>query len=173
MISEILKKYETDKHKDVKRAHCYGYAYDYLLEPYKDKEIDLVEIGIEYGESLKAWREFFPKANIMGIDIEDRVDNKINEVSYVISDVKEYRPDKEFDIVIDDGSHKISDVLYTVENFKLKPGGIMIIEDCQAPSHWYEKIQKHTNYTIEGIDLRKVNGQHDDYLIVLRRYGHN
>jgi hypothetical protein len=34
------------------------------------------------------------------------------------------RPNKEYDIVIDDGSHKLSDVVHTVRNFKLKVVGI-------------------------------------------------
>jgi len=181
-ISELLTKYAytsdnehgTDKNRCKKWGHCYGLAYDHIFEKFdKNDKIDIIEVGTEYGASLIAWKEFFPNANVAGIDIVDRAENKRADIEYIISDVKDLKPEKEYDIVIDDGSHKLSDVIHTVKNFKLKVGGIMIIEDCQAPQHWFEKIRKNTNHTIELIDLRKVYGQHDDYLIVLRRYGYD
>lgn len=172
-ISQILSDYGTDKNLFHKNAHCYGLAYDRLFRSFdKNAELDIIEIGIEHGDSLLAWREFFPNASITGIDIKDTVGNKMKDIKYVISDVKDYKPNKEYDIVIDDGSHKLSDVMYTVRSFKLKIGGIMVIEDCQAPNHWFEKIRKSTKYAIETIDMRKVNNQHDDFLIVLRNYGY-
>ncbi len=171
-ISEVLEKYDTDKHTNEKGGHCYGLAYDYLFRPYEG-EIDLLEVGTYHGESLLAWREFFPEANITGIDIEDTVEEKHPDINYLLFDIANFRPSEKFDIVIDDGSHHLSDVVHTVNNIKLKPGGMMVIEDCQAPDHWYKKIKKYTNYTMEGIDLREVNDQHDDYLIVLRSYGVN
>ena len=68
-LSEILKNYAwegqdppgTDKNKGGKRGHNYGPAYDVLFEPFKDKEIDFIEIGTRHGASLLAWREFMPK----------------------------------------------------------------------------------------------------------------
>ena len=172
MISEILKKHDTDKNK---RNHKYGLAYDGILSPFnREGKLDIVEIGILYGESIRAWRECFPNANITGIDIIDNVENKINDVSYIIEDVKNTSFNEPFDIVIDDGSHRINDVLYTVENFKLKVGGVMIIEDCRKPDVWYEKIKEKTKYSIECIDLREFSRgpYHDDFLIVLRNYGY-
>ncbi|MCL4416328.1 MAG: class I SAM-dependent methyltransferase [Actinobacteria bacterium] len=172
-ISQILTEHKTDKNLCRKGGHCYGLAYDYIFKSFdKNAKLSIVEIGTEYGASLLAWREFFPNAKITGIDIEDKVVNKDENVEYIISEIKEFKPDKEFDIVIDDGSHKLSDVLCTVKNFRLKVGGIMVIEDCQAPAHWYEAIKKRTKYAIEAIDLRGVYGQHDDFLIVLRNYGY-
>lgn len=172
-VSQILSQYKTDKNLCRKGAHCYGLAYDQLLKPFdRFAQLDIIEIGTEYGESLLAWKEYFPNANITGIDIEDKVANRNQYIEYIISDIKNFKPDKEFDIVIDDGSHKLSDVLYTVKNFKLKVGGIMVIEDCQAPVHWYEAIKNNTKYSIESIDLRDIYSQRDDFLIVLRNYGY-
>jgi len=180
-ISEILTKYAyksdcehgTDKNRCKKHGHCYGLAYDNIFKHFdKNAELDLIEIGTEFGGSLIAWKEFFPNANVTGIDIEDKVEKKRENIKYVISDVKNFKPEKEYDIVIDDGSHRLSDVVYTVKNFKLKPEGVMIIEDCQAPEHWFEKIRKNTNYSIELIDLRELYKQPDDFLIILRNYGY-
>ena len=179
-ISEILDKYGTcseekgtDKNFGGKNGHCYGKAYDKIFANFKQNdELDIIEVGTEYGKSLLAWREFFPNANIAGIDIEDKVENKIDDIEYIITNIKDFEPKKEYDIVIDDGSHKLDDVIQTVRKFKLKEGGVMIIEDCQKPDHWFEEIKKNTNYSIEIIDLRKVNGKSDDYLIVLRNYNY-
>ena len=49
----------------------------------------------------------------------------------------------------------------------------MVIEDARNPGRWAAEIAKHTTYSVELIDLRKVNGQFDDALIVLRNYGYN
>ena len=181
-ISEILTKHAwktsglphgTDKNRCRKWGHCYGWAYDHIFKPFdRNGKLDIMEVGIEYGGSLLAWKEFFPNANVSGIDILDRVENKVPGVEYIICDVKEFKPNKEYDIVIDDGSHRLNDVLCTVRNFKLKLGGVMVIEDCKVSGHWYEAIKKRTKYSIEAIDLREIYKQHDDFLIVLRNYGY-
>ncbi|MBN1168259.1 hypothetical protein JXA63_00055 [Candidatus Woesebacteria bacterium] len=172
-ISKLLSDFATDKNLNTKGGHCYGKAYDGLFSSFdRDAELDIIEIGTEYGKSLLAWREFFPNANITGVDIEDKVEKKRKDITYKICDVKDLKPRKRYDIVIDDGSHKLSDVVHVVKNFKLKVGGMMIIEDCQAPHHWLERIKTITNYSIETIDMRKVNGQHDDFMIVVRNYGY-
>ena len=131
-----------------------------------------MEVGIEYGGSLLAWKEFFPNANVAGLDIVDKVEKKIPGIEYIICDVKEFKPKKEYDIVIDDGSHKLNDVLCTVRNFKLKVGGVMILEDVQRKDYWLKHITSSTKHSIETIDLKKMHGQHDDFLIVLRNYGY-
>lgn len=178
-LSEILVKYiwlgegqpGTDKNR-LNKGHNYGLVYDALFDPFRDKEIDLIEIGIRHGASLMAWREFFPNAHISGVDIVDLVENKDPTMEYIITDVKKMKPTKRYDIVIDDGSHKIKDILYTIKNFKLKVGGIMIIEDLRAPNHWMDMIREATNYSVEIIDLRGATKKKDNFLVVLRNYGY-
>ena len=48
----------------------------------------------------------------------------------------------------------------------------MVIEDCQAPNHWFEKVRSVTKYSVEWLDMREVNNQHDDFMLVLRNYGY-
>ena len=45
--------------------------YSNYFKDYKDKEINILEIGIDKGESLKIWRRYFTRAKICGIDIID------------------------------------------------------------------------------------------------------
>lgn len=174
-ISEILTKYKngTDKNRCIRRGHCYGLAYDHIFRPFdKNAKLEITEVGTQSGTSLLAWREFFPNANVSGIDYKDKVKKKDSSIEYIVSNVKDLKPKKRFDIVIDDGSHKLNDVLYTVKNFKLKVGGVMVIEDCQVPDYWYDAIKKNTKYAIEAIDLRNMYRRRDDFLIVLRNYGY-
>ena len=175
MISDILVKYSVTPDggtgTDKNAMHSYGPVYDYLFRPYENKKIDLLEVGVRGGWSIAAWKEFFPKANITGIDIEEPADIKVDGVEYIISNVRDIKTDKQYDIVIDDGSHKLRDMLYVAENFKLKVGGVMIIEDVRGLEKWYERIKSVSPYNAEYVDLRNVKGKNDDVLVVLRNYG--
>src|SRR5437588_12397337 len=42
--------------------------YEEIFAPFRDRAITLCEIGIAQGASLKVWGEYFPKAQILGID---------------------------------------------------------------------------------------------------------
>ena len=174
MISTILKKYDTDKDK----GHHYGAAYDKILSPFKREEkLNIIEIGTDKGESLLAWKEYFPNAKITGIDIVDKVSNKNKKINYIISDIKDYKPSENFDIVIDDGSHWLRDVIETVNKFayKLNKNGILVIEDVQDYRVWIPVVatllapflpyNKGYNFEIICCDLRSINNQYDDFLI--------
>jgi len=46
--------------------------------------------------------------------------------------------DNFFDIIVDDGSHKLSDILFSLNSFykNLKKGGLYIIEDFKFPNYF-------------------------------------
>jgi len=50
----------------------YTSKYSIYLEAYRDIEFNLLEIGVYNGASVKMWKEYFPKANIVAIDIDPR-----------------------------------------------------------------------------------------------------
>ena len=134
-LFEIVKKYPTTKNK-------MGYIdiYDSFFNKLKDQQIDILEIGVDDGLSLKLWREYFTKANICGIDIVKK-DFKINDVDILCGDqsdhaflntvVKKYN---KFDIIIDDGSHFSKHIIASFKFlFKyLNNNGLYIIEDLQT-----------------------------------------
>ena len=175
-ISEILKRYDTDKNKE----HHYGLAYDEIFSQFdRNAKLNILEIGTQKGESLLAWKEFFPNSRITGIDIIDVVANKNPEINYIICDINNYRTDEEFDIVIDDGSHWLKDVIHSVVYFsnKLKPGGVMIVEDVQRQDICVPAIAHITSsklpynkfkYEIGIYDMRAGNS-YDDFLIAIKR----
>lgn len=177
-ISEILKKYDSDKNKE----HHYGPAYDEMFGLFdRNAELNILEIGTQKGGSLAAWREYFPNAKITGLDIIDCVteENKRNDINYVICDVNKYETEEMFDIVIDDGSHWLKDVVHSVFYFtrRLKPKGFMIIEDVQRPEVWIPTIanilahdlsyNEGFKFEVTCFDSRKVNNQTDDFLIII------
>lgn len=140
-ISELLKRYESDK----VNPHTYGEAYDEIFKLFnKEEALNILEIGTQKGGSLLAWKEYFPNARVTGLDIVDVVkpEFRSDDINYVICDVNEYKTDEVFDLVIDDGSHWLKDVVHSLALFsqKLKVGGVMLIEDVQNKKVWYETL---------------------------------
>jgi len=156
-ISKILAGYKTDK----VNGHCYGDFYDDLFSKYdRDDRINILEIGTQKGGSLCAWRDYFPNAKITGIDIIDVVkeEYKRDSINYIFMDVKDFKSDEVFDIIIDDGSHFLKDVLYVVDNLKYK---VLVIEDVQS-QEWLNHISG------QVVDLRHINNNYDDFLIICK-----
>jgi hypothetical protein len=185
-IGEILLSYETDKNLGVnKNGHYYGESYDTIFETFdRDSKLNILEIGVQKGASLQAWKDYFTNSNVYGIDIIDvRLDKyKKEDLIFILSDIKNPEllndpllKDTYFDIIIDDGSHYIEDVVHMTQNFihRLNVNGYLIIEDAQAPEMWINQIRNilshHSNFELSTIDLRHVNNLYDDYLIVIKR----
>lgn len=147
-LSEIAKKYPTDK--DFTHNY-YTAVYEQYLSPIKDEVKLVCEIGIGGfweaagwlpGNSLKVWRDYFPNAEILGLDIV-RHDN-INDLDRITIDwldqskrdlVIEYSSKlNNYDFIIDDGSHNVYDQQITFAHFfkSLKPGGIYVLEDLHS-----------------------------------------
>ena len=151
-LSELGKKHGTDKVNDdhtlMGRNYCD--VYDMWFSKKRDTVEKFVEIGIRGGQSLRMWKEYFPNAEIIGVDIDPNCKQHEEErITCIIGDqndedfLKELR-DKvgEYDILVDDGSHitkhqiKTFDCLY--EN--CKSGGYYAIEDL---GNSYEEILNH------------------------------
>ena len=116
--------------------------YDPILEPFLEKKITLLELGVLKGGSLLLWRDYFPLANIVGIDIKLPKDFKDTERIQVfegsqadpkfLTSVAQKTALDGFDIIIDDASHigeltKAS--FWHLFDNHLKPNGLYVIED--------------------------------------------
>ena len=183
-ISEILLKYKSDKNLGYgpsEEGHCYGPAYDQIFELFDtNAELNILEIGVQKGGSLVAWKEYFPNASIYGIDIEDQILDEYRraDFNYLIADIKsdeakQWLKEKTFDIIIDDGSHKPYDIMYVVDNFlkNLNQNGFMILEDCWNPERWISFVQDlvPAGHEISTYDARHVRNNIDDYLIIINK----
>lgn len=162
-ISEVLSKYDTDKIE----FHRYGTTYDTVFEKYnREDKLNILEVGTQKGGSLLAWKEYFPNANVYGVDIVDVVADKyrVDTVTRIISDIKRWDNDIEWDIVIDDGSHHLLDIAYVVTHYcvKLRRGGVLIIEDVRFPSLTLRLIEN----LLQDISLIYPDLRHNDWIDV-------
>lgn len=185
-ISSLLLKYKTDKNYgtiDPDKGHFYGDSYDEIFGWFdRNKKWNILEIGVQKGGSLKAWKEFFPNASITGVDIVDvREKDYISpDFKFILSDIKkidikQYFNNTKFDIIIDDGSHFLNDVLFVVDNYLniVNENGIIIVEDVQDPEDWMKKIFAATKtktgcFELHYSDMRSI-GHYDDFLIIIKR----
>ncbi len=160
--------YHTDKTTD----HSYGPTYDKIFALYRDKEFKLVEVGYRDGGSLSLWEDYFPKAQILGIDItnEHRVKTgvlfKTDRVRLIVEDINNMTSaDFEgFSIAIDDGSHQIDDQLTFVKIMLPVVKGLIIIEDVN-----FSRVERFKELgECEIVDLRAVKNQHDDVLVIYK-----
>jgi hypothetical protein len=146
-LTELAEEFGTDKWG----VHRYTPHYERHLQHLRRREFTLLEIGVggytrrkRSGASLKMWRWFFPRATIVGLDIEDK--SFIDQGPIVTYRGDQTDPDvfrRIFEergvpmVVIDDGSHVPAHVRETFSIvFPLLPdGAIYCIEDTQT-SYW-------------------------------------
>ena len=160
---------------DEECIHHYLPSYDKLFAPFRDKEINLFELGYYKGGSSRLWEKYFPKATIKCIDIDpacppptsDRITLELIDVRRITTDYfLNFRPD----IAIDDGSHAVKDQIHFVKIVYpiLKKGGLLIIEDIQNIESAMIDFNS-LDIPFDVIDLRKDFGRYDDVLIVFRK----
>jgi 8-demethyl-8-alpha-L-rhamnosyltetracenomycin-C 2'-O-methyltransferase len=92
------------------------------------------------------WRAYFPKAQIIGVDLHDKRRHREKRINTIQADQSDHialrrlaKTVGEADIIIDDGSHVNADVIATFETFfpLVLSGGFYAIEDVQT-SYWPE-----------------------------------
>tara|TARA_R110000868_G_scaffold177772_2_gene416819 strand:+ start:8205 stop:9434 length:1230 start_codon:yes stop_codon:yes gene_type:complete len=131
-LQEIGLKHKTDK----AHTHFYMRNYEVYLESWRDKEFVLLEIGVAGGASIAAWREYFPKAKVYGIDINPDCAGYVDGVFIGSQNDSEFMDrvlasTGTIDIVVDDGSHE---GWRTIDTFKylfpkIASGGLYFVED--------------------------------------------
>ena len=171
-VQKILASYETDKAND--KEHSYGYFYDNLFSAYdRLAKLNIVELGVERGGSLCAWRECFPNANIFGVDKEDKRSDKYIDASIVFykEDLRDaIRHFKDIDILIDDSDHSLETMVFIAKNYSplLREKGIIVFEDVQEPDMYFSAIEEAVPSAIlTAYDYRPIKGRYDDFIITL------
>jgi GT2 family glycosyltransferase len=109
----------------------------------RGRPIRLLEIGVQNGGSLQVWAKYLPEdSTIVGIDIdpecvglpmEANVSIRVGDASDPVA-LDHILGDAEFDVIIDDGSHRSEHVIATFDACfrRLSPGGLYIIEDLHC-----------------------------------------
>jgi hypothetical protein len=143
MTAEILGAMAAAHGTDKNGRHAYTQHYGRHLDQLRETAFNLLEIGVggyedplEGGRSLRTWKDYFPLANIVGLDFydksamsEDRIkiyqgsqaDPKV--ISKILSDYDSFR------VIIDDGSHRSEHVISTLLMLwqYVEPGGWYIL----------------------------------------------
>lgn len=163
-LGYLFTKYGSDKD----HWHSYG---DFYEELFAGRVVtDLLEIGIARGGSLRAWRDYFPNARVVGIDnaVDPVHDDRI-ESFRADSTAKEQLDavlgDRTFDAVIDDGCHWFPEQRATWVNLwpRVRPGGVYVVEDVQN-DNW---MQEFRDLGFAVYDRKHVKNRGDDVLAVL------
>lgn len=148
MLNDLFDKWGSDKGTLHGPAHGYGPIYEALTA---NRNIEcLIEVGVEFGNSLMAWGEAFPTSEICGIDrvlptvFAPPNGKPVNLATADQNNLETFLESEEIlswpkaDIIIDDGGHCMNHHWVTLAGLwdKLKPGGIYVIEDvhtCNLP----------------------------------------
>jgi hypothetical protein len=176
--------YSVDRGIDLQENYTdKGNSHSYI-EDYYDKEftpkkrcfLNILEIGIYRGGSLRLWLDWFPNVNLWGID---------NTPKYFLGEIKDSRcqvlfedayqkecSDKFeggfFDYIIDDGPHTLDSHLDLIHHWtpKLKKGGKFIIEDVKNTFTIPDLKRVCENMKLQYViwDRRHVRDMHDNII---------
>lgn len=137
-LSLIGKSCNTDKN-----SHGFLPFYEQHLRDIRHNVRDVLEIGVQTGESLMLWEAYFPQASITGLDHCDKASCRSSKVKLVRAN-QESRPsmqqalgDAQFDLIIDDGGHHMRQQQISLGYLfqRLRPGGIYILEDLHTSAY--------------------------------------
>lgn len=180
MIKDLFKEelYKTDKFT----SHAYLDTYEKVLAPLKDKKMNLLEIGVEYGGSVLFWRDYFLNTEIFCADIKDKPEVLINtpdRINYFQGNaydnafINNHFVSRHYDVIIDDGPHTLESMNFFAQHYSqlLAPNGILIVEDIPV-LEWTPTIINHLPAHLRAkaqvIDLRQINNRWDDILLIVK-----
>jgi len=144
----IWQDFLTNDAEPITKWMHYFPIYEKHFSEWRNKTITFLEIGVFQGGSLQMWERFFgPLATIVGIDIDpeckkyeaDNIHIRIGDQSdpgFLSELISEFG---EFDIILDDGSHRMDHILETF--IRLYPNtsknGLYCVEDLHT-AYWEE-----------------------------------
>jgi hypothetical protein len=178
-----LKNNPTDtSERTIREGHRFNDFYSLIYGLHKDNVKQVLECGIGTkntlinnnmswcnhsipGGSLRAWRDYFPNANVIGIDIDPDVMFTEDRIKTFVCDQTSKSSINSFiqqanlqpntiDIIIDDGFTNFVAIVTLFENTKhlLRDQGLYIIEDFEAT------LKKYIDYfsNLEGYCVKFV-----------------
>ncbi len=182
-LDELSVKYGTDKGS---LKHHYMEFYEQHL-PKNPKKI--LEIGVLKGASMAMWAEYFPEAEIHGLDLfeinseenirsflldecgcKNIVLHKGNQCDFVLLDNLR---NENFDIIIDDGSHSSRDQMMTF--FGLFNGKHYFIEDIDCCRNGFYQQGLPYRFTADSLfkqlpENRYLNFVFEQNIVLIKEY---
>lgn len=207
-FAELCDKYNSDKGTNVPDnqrlqwpAHNYPELYERLFYWHRDQVLNVLECGIGTtnvsipsnmttkgtpGASLRVLRDFFPYANVIGVDIDKNV--LFNEPGIETYQVDQTSADSiksfihltskiKFDLIIDDGLHTYEASITFFENIveRLANKGIYVIEDVRKfELIKYLRYFETKEFSVDIVVLHRDHiGIDDNNCIVIRKLDNN
>jgi len=173
VLTKIANRCGTDKGTIHGAGHGYTIIYDLILAPFRGRSINLLEIGLAAGgpevdapvcrsanniPSIRMWHEYFPQANLYGLDICDFSNFETDWFKFLQADCGSEENLRrvadsglKFDIIIDDGSHASYHQQLALKILfpMLKTSGLYIIEDLDWQPHTYEATLPKVSKTVD------------------------
>lgn len=133
-LTDMADFYQSDKGS---LDHHYTEIYEKHLAHLKSEPINLLEIGVACGASLKMWSRYFPYGKITGVDIRPECAGLCQgypNISIKIADATKEKFFGEWDVIVDDGSHMPGHIVkaFLLNWPWLKSGGFYFIEDLSC-----------------------------------------
>lgn len=151
-LQEIGIKHNTDK----ATLHFFLDGYEKFLISCDIQVKVLVEMGIWEGGSLRMWSEYFPYAEVIGLDFDAAKCFSEDNIKCYVAD--QNRPEtildalvgKDVDLFIDDGGHMMTQQIDTFNTVwpTLKKGAVYILEDLHTS---YDR--HYINHDVLAIDF--------------------
>jgi hypothetical protein len=159
-LNLLANKFKTDKGNLYRNRHFYSRVYDHFLSPFKSEEMTLLAIGLVRHDvqassvdaslvdppSLCMWREYFFRAQVRGVDIQDLSKIEVDRPTFTRADQSNrialsqviQRCRYPIKVIIDDGSHAWEHQQISLGALfpHLESGGLYFIEDLNyQPPH--------------------------------------
>ncbi len=186
-LDHLLHEYGSDKANIFKlnqqQGHGYSIYYEKKLAAYKNKNLNILEIGSYAGASAAAFTKYLPKSNIYCFDVNisnfkyksEKINvfgidiNNQTKVQKTLNKIFSEQNFTQFDLIIDDGSHNLSDILISLKFFfkYVKNNGLYIIEDVHI-AYLIKLANKLKDYSPNIISSNRKNNI-DDYLFIIRK----
>jgi len=183
-LAELADNSRTDKNT----THSYLPLYQTLLESKKETALNVLEVGIDRGGSIKFWSDFFINANVYGLDIMN-INNVWNDIKHnpkiiLYTSIDAYNHEFfishflnktiKFDFMLDDGPHTLESMIQFIKLYSqiMTDDGILIIEDVQSWD-WIDilknEVPEHLKQFIKIYDLRPNKNRYDDIVFTIDR----
>lgn len=145
-MSTLKEIFDTHDGRLIHKWSHYLDVYERYFSEYRNKPVNILEIGISHGGSLQMWRKYFgEQANIFAVDINPECKKFEDEKTKIFIGSQE---DENFlekllsqlpvlDILVDDGGHTMRQQVLTFNKLfsSVKDGGIYLVEDTHT-SYW-------------------------------------
>jgi hypothetical protein len=167
----------ANRYGSLKVWHGYMPFYSKLFDPIKDSVTSFLEIGIDKGQSLFAWNEYFTNSTLYAIDILVPESVKyMPRVKWAVADQSKEDELKStmntwgnptFDVIIEDGGHTVIQQRVSLETLwsSVRPGGWYIIEDLHTNIRALYSTHPHITKDDDWID--ETPTMHDRILNVM------